>query len=45
MRAGTLMDVNVGLGLNDLQMERCCAWLDKKRPGWRQDLQDMVEVS
>ena len=45
MRAGTLMDVNVGLGLNDLQMARCTAWLDKKRPGWRQDPQDMVEVS
>jgi glycosyltransferase involved in cell wall biosynthesis len=45
MRVGTLMDVNVGLGLNDLQMERCCAWLDKKRPGWRQDILETVEVS
>lgn len=45
MRAGTLMDVNVGLGLNDLQMERCCVWLDKKRPGWRQDILETVEVS
>lgn len=45
MRAGTLMDVNVGLGLNDLQMARCCAWLDIKRSSWRNDLQDAMEVS
>lgn len=45
MRAGTLMDVNIGLGLNDLQMSKCSAWLDKKRTGWRKDLQDLVEVN
>jgi glycosyltransferase involved in cell wall biosynthesis len=44
MRAGTLMDVNVGLGLNDFQMELCCSWLDKKRPGWRQYILETVEV-
>lgn len=40
MRDGTLMDVNVGLGLNDPQMERCCAWLDRNRPSWRMLLQE-----
>lgn len=39
MRAGTLMDINVSRGLNDLQIARAAAWLDGQRPGWRAALQ------
>jgi hypothetical protein len=35
MRAGTLMDINVGLGLNDLQFEQCCKRLDLWGCDWR----------
>jgi hypothetical protein len=35
MRAGTLMDINVGLGLNDLQFEQCCRRLELWGCDWR----------
>lgn len=35
MRAGTLMAENVELGLNDIQIQRCAAWLTEQQPTWR----------
>ena len=43
MRAGTLMAANVELGLNDIQISRCAAWLDEKRPAWREELVDDIK--
>lgn len=43
MEAGTLMATNVELGLNDLQVSRCTAWLDEKRPDWRGELFEDLE--
>ncbi len=36
MMHGTLMATNVNAGLNDIQVQRCVAWLDTNYPGWRQ---------
>ncbi len=39
MRAGTLMAENVELGLNDIQIAQCAAWLTEQKPDWRSLLQ------
>lgn len=38
MMHGTLMATNVERGLNDVQVARCFAWLDRQRPNWRADM-------
>lgn len=38
MRAGTLMETNVELGLNDIQIQNCAKWLDGYHLGWREEL-------
>ena len=38
MREGTLMDVNVDRGLNDMQIAKAEAWLSSVYPDWRADL-------
>ena len=46
MQAGTLMAANVQLGLNDIQISRCAAWLDEKRPAWRTELvEDLKDLT
>lgn len=40
MRAGTLMAENVELGLNDIQIAQCVAWLTEQEPNWRSMLKD-----
>lgn len=44
MRSGTLMSSNVGRGLNDVQIQLCCDWLDRMRPDWRKLLTAETEV-
>ena len=40
MRAGTLMAENVELGLNDIQIGQCAAWLTERQPNWRDLIKD-----